>query len=169
MRAVAIMATAMTIAQAAPAQQLSSRLMDALTDCRAVADPKARLACFDRATSAMVAARSTGEVLVVDRAKVVERKRERFGLATGSGDAFGGGAEDRATAVTRLDTTIAAARQVPGGRWNMELADGSVWQTTEPVRRPPTKGVKIVVNRASLGGYRAAICGNRPILVKRLR
>lgn len=138
--------------------------------CRAVTDNTERLACFDRAAASIDAAQSKGELVVLDRRAVIARKQSRFGLPTVGTDLFGGSAADKATTFTQLDTTIRAAAQAASvGRWNLELADGSVWQTIDAPSLPPRAGAAITVRQASLGGYRATIARQRSILVKRLR
>ena len=107
------------------------------------------------------------DVLVVDRAAVVERKRARFGL--GADTTFGGGAEDEATRVVTLETTVRSAQPALGGQWTMQLANGSTWQTLDPLRRVPQAGMAISVRRAPLGGYRASLAQGRSVLVKRVR
>ena len=153
--------------QAAPD---ASRTVDELARCRTVATDAERLACFDRLAERIAAARSSGELLVLDRSRVVERKRARFGLANPEGDVFGGGEADRATRVTELDTSIAVAKPAAAfGRWNLQLANGSVWQSVDTLASPPKAGATIKLKTATLGGYRASINGGRSFLVKRVR
>lgn len=147
-----------------------SRTVDRLTECRAITGASDRLACFDRLAERIVAARTSGDLLVLDRREVVARKRRSFGLPNPTGEVFGGGAADRATEVTELDTTIRAATAAKVyGRWNLELAGGSVWQTIDTLALPPRTNAPIKVRAASLGGFRATINGGRSVLVKRLR
>ncbi|WP_375402711.1 hypothetical protein [uncultured Sphingomonas sp.] len=147
-----------------------SRTVDRLTECRAIAADGDRLACFDRLAARIAAARTSGDLLVLDRRQVVERKRQRFGLANPPSDVFGGGEADRATEVSRLDTTIRMAKPAgPYGRWNLELANGSVWQSVDTLPFPPKASAPIALRTATLGGFRASIAGGRTFLVKRLR
>ncbi len=162
---------ALLIAFPAAAQNAAdpSRTVDQLGECRAIIADAERLSCFDRLAERIVIARRSGELLVLDRKKVVERKRAGFGLASTSGELFGGGEEDRATEVKELDTTIkVAAPAAAFGRWNLQLANGMVWQTVDTLSYPPKSGAPIKLKTASLGGFRASING-RSYLVKRLR
>ncbi|HEX8486460.1 hypothetical protein [Sphingomonas sp.] len=154
---------------AAVADSDSSKAFDVVTACRAITEPSERLACFDRTIAAFADARSKGDVVVVDRARVVERKRARFGLAMETDDLFGGGAEDRATAVRQLDTTIRSVSPGRGDLWTMELANGSVWRAVEALRFPPKPGQTIRLVTAPLGGFRASVGGRSSVLVKRVR
>lgn len=146
-----------------------SRTMDELAACRAIGDATARLACFDRAAERVVAARTKGDLLVIDRARVVERKRARFGLAMTDGAVFGGGPEDDATEVKELDSTIREVRPASYGLWTMALANGSVWQTTESLMYAPKANEKIKLKTALLGAFKASIDGGRAVKVKRIR
>ena len=147
-----------------------SRTIDRLTECRSITASDDRLACFDRLAERIASARRNGDLLVLDRRQVVERKRQRFGLANPTGDVFGGGDADRVTQVSELDTTIRVASPAPAyGRWNLELANGSVWQSIDTLSFPPKATAPIKLRTAPLGGYRASINGGRSFLVKRLR
>lgn len=147
-----------------------SRTIDRLTECRAITGSDDRLACFDRLAERIASARRNGDLLVLDRRQVVERKRQRFGLANPTGEVFGGGEADRMTEVKELDTTIRAVAAASAyGRWNLELANGSVWQSIDTVSIPPRTTAPIKLRTAPLGGYRASINGGRSFLVKRLR
>lgn len=147
-----------------------SRTVDRLTECRAIGADGDRLACFDRLAARIAAARTSGDLLVLDRRQVVERKRRSFGLANPTSEVFGGGEADRATEVTQLDTTIRAARPAAAfGRWNLELANGSVWQSVDTLPYPPKASAPITLRTATLGGFRASIGKGRSFLVKRLR
>lgn len=148
----------------------ASRTVDQLAECRAIAANTERLACFDRLAERIALARKSGELLVLDRTQVVERKRRAFGLANPSGNVFGGGAEDKATEVTEVETTIQAASKTANpGRWNLQLANGMVWQSVDSLPFPPQVGASIRLKAALLGGYRASLNGGRTFLVKRLR
>ena len=158
---------------AAPAAAQSgdaARTVDQLAECRAVVADAERLGCFDRLAERIAAARKSGELLVLDKRQVVERKRRAFGLANPTGDVFGGGAEDKATEVTELETTVQAVGATANpGRWNMQLATGMAWQSVDSLPSAPRVGAPIKLRRALLGGFRASFGGGRSFLVKRLR
>lgn len=163
---------ALLLAAPAAAQTAAdaSRTVDQLGQCRAVSADGERLACFDRLAERIVAARKSGDLLVLDRKQVVDRKRRAFGLANPTANVFGGGAEDEATEVTELDTTVqSAAATANPGRWNIQLANGMVWQSIDSLPVPPRSGAPIKLKTAILGGYRASINGGRSFLVKRVR
>ncbi len=144
-----------------------SHTVDALSACRMLTEDAPRLACFDRAAEAILDARDNGSLLVLDKEKVVERRRARFGL-TSDGAALGD-AVDKATAVRELTSTISSVANAQYARFNLALADGSVWQTVETARFEPRAGATITIKAAALGAYKASIAGGTSIKVKRLR
>lgn len=141
----------------------ATRTVEAITDCRALTADAARLACYDKAAASLVAAKEKGELIVLDREKVVERRRQRFGLAMDSDPGI------NTAEIKQIDTTIqSVANAKVRGKYDLALANGSVWQTIDPVFLPKA-GDPIRIAVASLGGFRAKIDGGRAILVKRIR
>jgi hypothetical protein len=150
---------------AAPQPSSASRMLDQLAECRAITADGERLACFDRVTAAIATARRDGDLILVDRKEVADRKRARFGLGTATTDLGDGAVE-----VNELDTTVRnAAPSSVYGRFDLALANGTVWQTVDTLPVPPRAGTAIKLRTAPLGGYRASIAGRRAILVKRIR
>jgi len=147
----------------------SAETLDALIACRAIAPDSARLACFDTAAGTIARARESGDLLALDRGKVIERKRQQFGLADAGQNPLGGGDADRATRVTELQTTITAAKPASYARFALQLANGMVWETIEPLSLQPRPGTAITIRQAGFGGFKASITGERAILVKRRR
>lgn len=168
--ACSLLVTPAAFAQSDGRSDGSSRVVDTMVACRTIVPDSERLACFDRAAGQVASARRSGELLVLDRSQVLERKRRVFGLANPLGDVFGGGDADRATQVTELITTIRAAAPASAyGNWQIELANGSLWQSIDTLMYAPKVGAPITLRRAPLGGYRASIGGARSFLVKRTR
>lgn len=130
----------MSILAAIPAgaqDGVAVRQVDELSQCKAIAQDGARLACYDRAAATILASRASGELMVMDRKTVIARKQSRFGLATPTSDMFGGGKDDDTTQVRQIDTKIASVKAANSyGRWNLELANGSVWQTIDALTFP---------------------------------
>lgn len=151
-------------------QEDKTRTVDELIACRAVRDDAGRLACFDRATEKLAGARASGELMVMDRKVVVARKQQRFGLTTPTGEMFGGGAADQATEVRQLDSKVVAVIPAKAyGRYDIQLANGSVWQTAETMSFPPKTGAEVTIKEGALGSYRLSVAGGRSVLAKRIR
>ena len=86
----------------------------ALQACRTIADPVARVACYDRAVDALTSASAAGDVVIVERTEVRKARKglfgftlPRIGFLTGKPD----NAEDVADEA-ELETTITASRSV---------------------------------------------------------
>ncbi len=160
-------------ALAADAPKPRAAALQALVECRKVADPAQRLTCYDAAAGGLEAAEAAGDVVVVDRAQVQEAQRAAFGfnfrmpafLTGGGGDSD---SAKRGTVLDTLETTATEARQV-NGKWYIVLADGAIWRQTdnEPVNRAPKPGSKVTIKRASLGSYFLSVDGQRSIRAKR--
>lgn len=171
----ATMMTAMTVAlvgatpASAQSDKLGSKTLDDLVTCKAIAGDAVRLACFDRVSGRIIAARASGDLLALDREKVVENKRRAFGLARAGDNPLGGGAADRLTKVAEVATTITLVKPSSYGRFLIQLANAMVWETIDPVTLPPHTGDPITIKKASFGGFRGAIGTSGPILMKRIR
>lgn len=160
-------------ALAADAAKPRAPALQALVECRKLADPAQRLTCYDAAASGLETAEAAGDVVVVDRAQVQEAQRAAFGFnfrmpafLTGGGD--GGDAAKRGTVLETLETTATEARQV-NGKWYIVLADGAVWRQTdnEPINNPPKAGSKVTIKRAAMGSYFLSVGGQRSVRAKR--
>ena len=147
----------------------SAGTVDQLVTCRSLKVATERLTCFDRVADRITAARRSGEMIVLDRTRVVERKRSRFGLATGPSEMFGGGKDDTATEVRELTAALAVVQPAAYGRYNLQLTNGMVWQTVDTLEYAPRVGAAITLKATPFGGYRAHIAGEKPVLAKRLR
>ncbi|WP_156677731.1 hypothetical protein [Sphingomonas profundi] len=134
----------------------SDRVLRSLTECRALADVNAKVACFEKATAALEQAVRGKDVTIVDRQDIRKAKRSLFGFTLPKIDLFGGARdEDKADSFTEINTTVAGARAAANGRVEIRLADesGAVWQTTDPMNFPPRAGAKIRIRRGTLGNY----------------
>lgn len=161
-------------ALAADSPKPRAAALQALVECRKLADPAQRLSCYDTAAGGLEAAEAAGDVVVVDRAQVQEAQRAAFGfnfrmpafLTGGGGD--GGEAEKRGVLLETLETTAVEARQV-NGKWYIVLADGAIWRQTdnEVINSPPRAGSKITIKRAAMGSYFLSVGGQRSVRAKR--
>src|SRR5687767_14492852 len=132
-RIVAFVALAALVPASAPGKPKlqdarSNALIQALAACRAVADEKARLDCYDKASARLAEAVDKRELVVMDRQEIQETRRSLFGFSVPNIPLFRGesGGDDG-----KLETIIAGAGRLEGGRWAIRLEDGAVWQTSE--------------------------------------
>lgn len=134
--------------------------------CRTISLDGARLACFDRAAARLATAQQAGDIVVVDRKAVVERRRRAFGLPLANTLAT---ADVKGIEVKELTSTIrSVAPSLTPDQYRIVLSDGTAWQMLDPGAQP-RPGAKITIGAVRLGGFRAKVDGQRPFLVKRLR
>ncbi len=166
---IVLAALALAPAPAKPRAQdaRSNALIQALSACRAVADEKARLDCSDRAGARLAEAVEKRELVVMDRQEIRETRRSLFGFSVPNIPLFRGesGGDDG-----KLETTIAAASRLEGGKWQIRLEDGAVWQTNETRLNlsDPRRGQKIVIQRGTMGNYFLRIDGQRGVRGRRV-
>ena len=107
-----------------------------LVGCRAVADPGARLACYDAQVERLDAAERNSEVVVLDKAEVRKARRGLFGFAIPDLGIFGGRkseAEDKEE-ITEIESTIKSAGINRAGKWSFVIEDGARWVQTDTAR-----------------------------------
>lgn len=137
----------------------------AVIDCKAITDPSARLACFDKAVTALASAADARDVLVVDRATARKTKRSLFGLALPKIKLFGDNDDEE---IDQIETTIASAYDAKDGLTIFVLPDGARWKQTEGRYTYPKAGQAIVIKRASLGSFFARVNNQAAVRVVRL-
>lgn len=152
---------------AAPAP--APNVVSSLLECRRIADPAQRLACFDSASAAFDQARTNRDIVVVDREEVRNTRRSLFGFRLPN--LFGSGADDRTSGEPPLDevtSTVQSFRSAGYGRYAMTLADGSEWTMIESDDDVElSRGDTVKIERAAFGSYRASIGGRRAVRVRR--
>ena len=158
---------ALSVSAAAQTGSDASKTLDALSECPKLPADSARLICFESAEREIAAARKSGKLLALDRDKVIERKRQRFGLADGMQNPLDRDKADRDTMVTEVHTTVVTAKPASYARFTLQLANNTVWETIEPLKIEPRPGTDIVIKQSGFGGLKAFISGERPILIKR--
>jgi hypothetical protein len=171
-RIAAFMALAALFPASAPAKPKaqdarSNALIRALSDCRGIADEKARLGCYDQASARLAEAVDKKELVVLDQQEIRETRRSLFGFSVPNIPLFRGeGGGDNG----ELETTIAGAAARGGGQWRIRLEDGAIWDTNETWLglSDPRPGQKIVIKRGTLGNYFLRINGQRGIRGRRV-
>ncbi len=169
---VAIMALAVLIPASAPAKPKaqdarSNALIQGLSACRGLADEKARLDCYDQASARLAEAVEKKELVVLDQQEIRETRRSLFGFSVPNIPLFRGesGGDNG-----QLETVISGASRLEGGKWQIRLEDGAIWQTNETRLgfSDPRPGQKIVIQRGALGNYFLRIDGQRGIRGRRV-
>lgn len=157
-------AIAATTTAAKPRTTERAPLLAAVTQCRAVADPAGRLACFDRSVAALDTAEATKAVVVIDRQQVDETRRSLFGVALPDTGLFGTGND-----LSQIETTLTSASVDDAGRWSFVLADGTRWTQTDDyiIARRPRANDKVIIRRAALGSFRLSVSGQPGVKAKR--
>ncbi|HEX6860701.1 MAG TPA: hypothetical protein VF138_10945 [Caulobacteraceae bacterium] len=152
--------------QAADARRAEE--LQAVVDCRAVADNVARLACYDSAAARLDEAEAKGDVVVLDKAQRQQARREAFGFNLPSIDIF---SRDGAEKMDRESFKVVRAWENNGGQVSVELETGAVWRQTdqELLSRRPKPGSTVEIRSAAMGSYLMNVDGQRAIRVTRER
>jgi hypothetical protein len=148
-----------------------SQLVRAVQNCQSITDNGARLACYDRAASALVTATTRGEVAIVDRNQVRQVRRSLFGFGLPRIPFFSGTKNrDVEEEPKELQATLASFRPVGNGYFRFTLADPqSSWESTEASNVfEPKSGSKVTISHGALGSYWAEISGQPAVKVRRV-
>lgn len=150
---------ARTVQTGTPAQ------VQQLMACRAIAAADQRLACYDRATSAISQAIATRDLVMIDKERARAAGRSLFGFSIPNfGGLFGSNGD-----IAQIDGTIKTAARNADGGWLITLNDGSVWtQTDDWPGLDARPGKKVIVKRGVLGSFWLSIPGQNGIKVKRV-
>lgn len=140
----------------------------AVVDCREIADPAQRLACFDRTVGVMASATAEKDLVVLDRATMRETRKGLFGFSLPKLKLFGGGDEDARDEIQEIESVIAGLRSASDGYPIFVLEDGGNWKQTEGRNVFPKVGDPIKIKRASLGSYMANVKNKAGVRVMRL-
>ncbi len=161
---------ALPAASAAKDPPKASPLVGALEACRSITDGAERLACYDKASEALVTATKAGDVTVVSRAETRAARRSLFGFSMPKLPFFAGD-DSAGDAPEAIETVIKQVSGIGYGKFRIVIAEGdAVWETTETfgTMREPRAGQKIRIKRGSLGSYMLNIDGQRGVKGKRV-
>ena len=149
--------------------------LQALFDCRAIAEAGARLACFDKQAALLSEASDHRELVITNREELRKARRGLFGFALPVTRLFTGGEKDKkalaSEEISELATTVAAAHHGRDGGWVIAFAEGGTWEQTDSrsLALSPRSGQKAVLKRALLGSYFAEIDGQPGIKMRRVQ
>lgn len=156
-----------TSAVAADTVEPPPKAVQAVIDCRRLADAAQRVACYDNTIDALGQALAQGQVVAVDHAQVQAVRRQAFGFTLPSLGLFDRGA--RPEEINEVALTVRSAARNGDGKWIVELEGGQVWRQidTGDFTRDPRPGAKATIKKAMLGSYMMMIGGHSPVRVHR--
>jgi hypothetical protein len=134
-------------------------------DCRSIADPSQRLACYDRQQGAPAAAPAAPAT--APAAEPAQPEPNRTGLREAKAPKVK--APEANTPKSGFSSTVASISPLSFGLYELQLADGSVWSTTTSSGRRPVVGDRVTYRRSMLGAHYFDIKGQRPVSVRRER
>ena len=139
-----------------------------LYNCRDIADPAARLACFDREVGELQTADTQRDITFADRETVKKTRRGLFGFSFPKLGGIFGGDEDE---INEIDTVIRSVSMDRSGKYTLVMEDDAVWVQIDTTKLPrqPKPGQKIHIKTATMGSYFASVEGGRSIRMKRDR
>jgi len=164
-------AAATAAPQTANVEISGSQLVKAVQNCQSIKDNNARLACYDKAASALVSATASGDVAIVDRNQVRQVRRSLFGFALPRIPFFSGSKNrDVETEPKELLATLGSFHPIGNGYFRFTLADPqSTWESTEASDVfEPKAGSKVTISHGALGSYWAEISGQPAVKVRRI-
>ncbi len=138
----------------------------AVLDCKPIADPSARLACYDQKVATLAAAVRDRQLVIADRESIREASRGLFGLRLPRLKLFGGDGDSEE--VQQIESTITAVRSASDGMPIFVLADESRWKQTDGRTLFAKAGGTIKVRRTAMGGFMANVDGQTAVRVVRL-
>lgn len=157
---------AATLSAQTPAPQERPETLSQLLSCRTVIDSAARLACFDAAAGTLETAERAGELVVFDRARAAEARRQLFGFSVTMPSLFRG---ETASEIDSVESTLQSASRNSEGRWVFRLADGAAWRQidSESVRFANESGQPVRVRKAAMGSFLLTVGDSRAVRVRR--
>jgi hypothetical protein len=144
-----------------PAVPGRAQAVQALTDCRKIADNTARLGCYDAAAATFDQAEAKGDIVVVDREQARSMRRQAFGFSLPSITLFERG--EKAEEIEAMTGTVGSARLGLNGKWVIHLQDGATWTQIDTTEVPidPKPGMAVKIKKASLGSFLMTVGPNR--------
>lgn len=159
--------TAPAAAQDAADTGQSALLIDQITACRTVGDAERRLACFDRAATALAKARNDRQMVVLDRGEVRQKRQSLFGLRLPEIQLFGRD-EAKEPEIREVRSKVVRLARYGRDQWTVWLEQGGVWRTTEKARFDPEVGQSVRIFKAAMGSFRASFDNNLAVRIERV-
>lgn len=140
----------------------------ALLDCRAIADPQARLACFDAKAEVLANATAQHSIIVADQEELRKTRRGLFGFALPTTGLLADGEEEE---IKRFETAVTSARTTRDGRWIVAVTPGGTWEQIDSreLALAPKANQKVVITHGALGTYFVSVDGQIPLRMRRIQ
>jgi hypothetical protein len=151
----------------AASAQTTAPALQAVIDCRKLADNAQRLACYDRAVAGLADAQASGDLVSLDREQRRALQRQAFGFVLPSLSMFERG--EKREAIDRVEERVASASRTPDGKWVLRMQDGAVWRQIDDneLFKYPHNGSSAVIKRAALGSFMMEVDGQPALRVHR--
>ena len=163
--------TAATLSAGKPGENAAPpAIYTAVLDCRKIADPQERLACFDAKSAALAAATEQRSIIVTDREELRKTRRGLFGFAMPSSGLLAAG-DGQDEEIKKFETTVTSARHNRDGGWIVVLATAGTWEQTDSreLALAPKSGQKVVITRGALGTFFVSVDGQTPLRMRRIQ
>lgn len=145
------------------------KVLTDLLACRQIADPQARLACYDAQATTLAGATERSDIVVAERKEVERAQRDLFGFSVPSTQILGTGPGQ--AEVKKLETKVVSARRNREGSWIITMSEGGTWEQTDfkPLALSPKPGQKAVITKGSLGSFFVSVDGQPAIKMRRIQ
>lgn len=149
--------------QSVPPEDLLKRLHG----CAALRADGERLTCYDREAAALDRAAADGSVTLVTDAQVEKANRAGFGY---SNPKIAQSVHLKpASEIKEVNSLVRSVSGFTYGRYNIGLADGSVWQNVDLLSTSPRTGEKVQISKTPFGSYIMKIPYSESVHAKRIR
>ena len=143
-------------------------ILEAVVQCRAIADGAARLACYDSSVARLDTAEAKSDVVVVDREQIRDTRKKLFGLALPSLPVFS--RDSKADEIEKVEYRLESVRRNTYGAFIFTLSDdGGTWRQTDTVdlAKTPKPGAVVRINKGAMGSYFLTVDGKGGMRVHR--
>ncbi|MEO1969750.1 MAG: hypothetical protein ABGW87_13695 [Sphingomonadaceae bacterium] len=149
------------------------KYVEALRLCTSEMDSATKLACYEKAASALIAATDDGTIAIVDQEKVRDTKRKLFGFSIPDFGIFSGRDDEgkEKKEAEQLDTSVAKIRTGPQGSIVITTKEGAIWQIDDaPVPLRVTQpGEKLQIRKGALTAYFLRIGNHASVKGRRIQ
>ena len=157
-----------SVAQTTPPS--SAPTLNVLGDCQKISDDAARLRCFDRAATNLVAASKAGDIVVVDREQMRSARRSLFGFSFPKPRIFGD--RDETAEIKEIRSKVTRAASIGNGHYRVTIDhEAAVWESVESSQalRAPKTGDAVWIKKGALGSYFLQFGSQRWVKARRVK